>query len=365
MSAHELPNLGDIKHYRVDTQTGDTKDISKFVGLEGSYSSYLSIRVSGSRVEVYGNPSRWGRCDNLFGFSTIDECMQVYNFILHSLGLPVFTKSTKYLYLAGKDGVSVNKTADGAMIRHIDFTRNLMVGKGNERPFIKGLSCCSIDKSISPFLYPDENTVEWFGKNAQKSGSRYRYVKVYNKTSDLLRHQSRMNGSSYDDQQYYEKLINYTYENGVIREEHSFKSKYLKHNDLFAWGMFSESDFNDDLRSISNIRKSLSVSNMKFQTIADQLLEEGVCKTRHSANATAMYYNLWLHGEYLDQSKRQYYEHKKRLLQIGVDISVKLDITRTPIRLKECVEIEVKTVPIPDFYRMPSTNYQTHLRLVA
>lgn len=366
LSAADFPILGEVKHYRVDTVTGDSKDISKFVGLEGSYSSYLSIKVNGSRVEVYGNPSRWGRIDNLFGLATLDECLAVYNGVLLSLGLPPFTKCTQYIHYSGKDGHSVNKTADGAIIRHIDFTRNMAVGKGNERPFLKGLSTQSINRSISPFLYPDENTVEWYGKNAQKNGSRYRYVKVYNKTSDLLRHlRERTNNQSHADINYYNDLVQFTASHGVVREEHSFKSMYLKEKSLFAWGLFNEQAFHDELQTITNIRKHLSVANMKFQTIADQLLEQGVCKSTQSANATAMYYNLWLHGEYFDKTKRQYFEHRKRLLNLGIDIGVKLDISRAPIRLKECQEIEVKPLAIPDFYRMPTTIAHAHLRLVA
>jgi hypothetical protein len=176
---------------------------------EGSYSSSLRIRSDGFRVEVYGNPSRWGRIDNLYGLKTLDDCIVVYNHILESLGLPVFTKCTQYFYLSGKEGLKVNKTANGAIIKHIDFTRNLAVGQGNERPYIRGLSTQSIGRSIPPFMYPDENTVEWYGAHMQKmNGSTFRYIKVYTKTSDLLRHQKKLCKSANDeDCRYFEDLI--------------------------------------------------------------------------------------------------------------------------------------------------------------
>lgn len=364
-----LDSLKGYRDYRVDLQTGESQELSKFIGLEGSFSSYLSIRVGGGKVEVYGNPSRWRRLDNLFGFTTLDECIACYNLILQGLNLPVFTKCTCYMYYQNKDGSKQTKTADGAIIKHIDFTRNLAVGMGNERPYMKGLSTMSINRAISPFLYPDENTVEWYGKNVQKNGSTFRYVKVYNKTSDLLRHQrERLKGCQLSDFDYYDQLLQYTLTNGVIREEHSFKREYLLYHNLFAWGLFDESAFSDDLKVIETIRLKLSVSNMKFETISEQLLEQGICKSIQSANATAGYYNLWLHGQYFDKSKRQFREHRSRLLKLGIDINVKLDISRSPIRLKECQVIEVRPLSIndmPDWYRKPTLENVQHLKLVA
>ncbi|EKG45573.1 fumarate reductase iron-sulfur domain protein, partial [Vibrio cholerae HC-55A1] len=29
-----------------------------------------------------GNPSRWQRMDNLFGLTTLDECVEIYNHVL-------------------------------------------------------------------------------------------------------------------------------------------------------------------------------------------------------------------------------------------------------------------------------------------
>lgn len=347
-----LPQVGKEKIFRVDLKTGESNEVLTSLKLEGSYSSALIVRCDGYKVEVYGNPSRWGRIDNLFGLKTLDDCMAVYNHILDGLGLPRFTKCTRYMYYQAKDGIHHNKTADGAIIKHIDFTRNHAVGMGNERPFMKALSTQSIGRSVSPFLYPDENTVEWYGANVQKNGSSYRYVKVYTKTADLLRNQKKLcKGASDEDFDYFDALLQYTVTNGVIREEHSFKNDYLHRHDLFAWGLFQESQFFEELQVITNIRKRLEVSNMKFETVADQLLDAGICKNRHSANSTQMAYSMWLHGAYVDKSKSQFREHKRRLLLIGIDISQKLDITRGPLILKSSQVIEVKDLEAPTWYR--------------
>jgi hypothetical protein len=367
-----LPQVGKEKLFRVDLKTGVSTELLTHLKLEGSYSSVLIIRCDGSKVEIYGNPSRWGRIDNLFGLKTLDDCIAVYNHILDGLGLPRFTKCTKYLYFQGKDGKHTNKTADGAIIKHIDFTRNLSVGLGNERPFLKALSTQSIGRSVAPFLYSDENTVEWYGANVQKNGSTYRYIKVYSKICDMLRQQRKLcKGASDDDLDYFDALLQYVVLAGIAREEHSFKREYLHRHDLFAWGLFDESQFDEELQVITEIRKRLEVSNMKFETIADQLLRENICKNRQSANATQMYYSMWLHGEYMDKTKSQFREHKRRLLCIGIDISQKLDITRAPLRLKESQLIEVTDIMPPVWYRHPAVPVlstvppQPQLRLVA
>lgn len=350
-----LPVYGREKLYRVDLKTGVTTELVTHEQLEGSYSSSLTIRCNGGRVEVYGNPSRWGRIDNLYGLKTLDECVAVYNHVLQSIGLPPFTKCTKYLYFQNKGSDKFNKTADGAIIKHIDFTRNLSVGQGNERPFLKALSTQSINRSISPYLFPDQNTVEWYGANAQKKGSTYRYVKVYCKTSDLLRNQKKLcKGVSDDDLDYFEQLLQFTVTRGVVREEHSFKREYLHRHCLFAYGLVDETLFHEELQVITKIRNRLEVSHDRYETIADKLLAEGVVKTRQAANATMSHYYNWVHGVYMDQRNSNFRVHKSRLLQLGIDISQKLDITRaTPLHLRSSTVIDVSYINPPDWYRLP------------
>lgn len=363
-----LPFVGKKGFYGFDLETGEynKEPFITDLQLEGSYSSKVIVKCDGYRVSVYGNPSRWGRMDNLFGLTTFDDCIKVYNHILHSLGLPPFTKCTNFTFKVAQDGGQNEKVYNGAIIKHIDFTRNMSVGEGNERPFLKALSAHSINRSVSPYLYSNENTVEWYGKNVQKNGSTYRYVKVYTKTSDLLRHQKKhTKGGSFDDMQYYHDLINYTANLGVVREEHSFKREYLKRHDLCAYGLVKEIDFLAELQVITEIRQRLEVSKMQFETIADQLIDKKICNSRQSANATQMAYLLWLHGEHSQVSTRQFSTHKKRLLQVGIDISQKLDISRAPLRMKSCDIIEVKPLDMPDWYRAPVVPKPSYLKLVA
>jgi hypothetical protein len=364
----KLKLVGKEGFYRFDLETGESTR-EAFVSdlkLEGSFSSSVMVKCNGYRISVYGNPSRWGRMDNLFGLDNFEDCISVYNKILNGLGLPSFTKCTNFFFRTAQNGGKNQKIYNGAIFKHIDFTRNLSVGEGNERPFLKALSAHSINRSVSPYLYPNEHTVEWYGKNIQKNGSTYRYVKVYTKTADLLRHQKKhTKGGSFDDMQYYHDLIQYTAKSGVVREEHSFKREYLHRHDLCAYGLVKENQFNEELQVITEIRNRLEVSKMQYETIADQLLEKEICKSRQSANATQMAYLMWLHGEHSGVGKSQFKVHKARLLQVGIDISQKLDISRVPLRLKSCDIIEVKPLDMPSWYRAPVVPKQTLLKLVA
>lgn len=362
-----LPFVGEHKYIKVHMKTGEQSEHIDDLKLEGSYSSSLTIKCDGYKVSVYGNPSRWQRIDNLYGLTSFDDCIAVYNHILKGLGLPVFTKCTSFKFKQAFKGKGTNdKIYNGAVIKHIDFTRNLAVGQGNEKAYLKGLSTQSIGRSVPAFLYPDETTVEWYGAHMQKmTGSTYRYIKVYIKLSDLLRNEKKLlKGASFDDIDYFELVKDFTFKNGVIREEHSFKREYLKRHDLCAYGLVKESEFNEELQVITNIRKRLEVNNMTYETIADQLIEEGICKSKQAANATQMAYSMWLHGQSMNRTSSQFRVYKSRLLQIGIDISIKLDISRAPLRLKNCEVIEVRSIEAPAWYRQPvvPTN---HLRLVA
>ncbi len=361
-----LPLIGKTGFWRVDLQTGTVSEKMSIMDLklEGSYSSSLQICCDGNVVSVYGNPSRYGRIDNLFGLTTLEACIEVYNRELKKLGLPIFTKCTNYLYLQNS-GAKANKTANGALIKHIDITKNLSVGQGNESTFLKALATQSVNKSVPPYLYPNHHTVEWFGKNMQKNGSTYRYLKCYSKLADLIRHHSKINRSTTDfkDHQYYEKLIAFADEYGIVREEHSFKSPFLKKHNLFAYGLFELSEFEDHLNLITDIRKRLEVTKMKHDNIAQELLDAGICNNKLSANSTQLVYKLWLYGEVIDIARTQFYTHRTRLLKLGIDISIKLDINYQPLRLKEAQIIECKDTQIPDWYRMPEKH--SHLSLVA
>ena len=102
---------------------------------------------------------------------------------------------------------------------------------------------------------------------------------------------------------------------------------------------------------------------MSYETIAEQLIREGVCKSTLSANSTANYAFMWMHGKKLDLRKRAVQTHRARLRRVGIDIAEPCDLTKfTPVRLKNTEAIEVRELAVPDWYINPT---ERHLRLVA
>ncbi|MDH5901745.1 hypothetical protein L8S19_18780, partial [Vibrio aestuarianus] len=151
------------------------------------------------------------------------------------------------------------------------------------------------------------------------------------------------------------QLIAYCEEQGVVREEHSLRQKLLKRHNLQFYGLVTEQDFHAHLTDIENAMKTLHATHDTHQSIAHQLVEAGAVDTLRKANTTLSYFTMWQHGsdlrEILNQS--QFYEHKARLKQIGIDISRPFDVSRMCPTLKRSEVIEVKPLSIPDWYQLP------------
>ncbi|MEJ1367063.1 MAG: phage/plasmid replication protein, II/X family [Candidatus Sedimenticola sp. (ex Thyasira tokunagai)] len=347
-----LPVVGNEMVIKYDLESGNViRESPSMKTLEGSYSSNLSIRCDGFRVTVDGNPSRWQRLDNLFGLQTFDECIQVYNSILLQFGLPPFTKCTHIGWLQGPEDKRSKRISDGAIINRVDWTRNLSVGKGNAVPFLRALATQSIGKGKRPFLYPNGHTVDW-GK-----GSTLWYQKVYNKAEDLKISQKKRSKSSNADTDiaYLESLINYCEEQGIIRDEREFKRAFLQRKNLCFYGMTREKDFLMYLNGIEEMIERLEMSTADYETIAEQLLERKIVTTWRAANTTQSYALAWLHGQPAHVSKSQYYVHRSRLLELGIDISIPYDVTKSIPQLKRQRVINVSTALPPSWYQMPRT----------
>lgn len=352
-----LPRVGKHGIVRHDIATGElVSDSLSSLFHEGSFSSNLQIRCTGSSVTVSGNPSRWNRSDNLWGFTTIEQCAQVYNQILAGYGLPPFTRCTRLWHRQTSEDEVAKQVADGAIIRHLDWTRNHMVGRGNEYSFLRGASSLTIGRALEPYLYPNGATLEWLNRKlkVRGEGSTYRYDKIYIKALDLKdKRIKRLKNASQDEIKYYDQLIEYCEDLGIVREEQSKKTPFLKKHKLNYYGLCNELDFLPYLNDIDIALSRLEVTSMVYETIAEKLIEKGICKSRQSANATESYALKWLHGTPLDRTKSQYFEHKSRLLKIGIDVTIPYDLTKTRLQIKRSDVVNLQIVKPPSWYVMP------------
>lgn len=350
-----LPLVGRHVIERIELETGEQLPPSVNQKLlEGSYSTKLTIRCDGSRVRVEGNPSRWQRMDNLFGLTTLDECVSIYNHILAKFDLPPFTKNTRLFHRQTPDGKASSLVGDGAEITSIDWTRNHRVGQGNEPSFIRGMSSMQIGRGREPKLYPNGMTCNW------GEASEWAMTKLYCKTFELKEHlrkdKRKKNSVTPEQLQYIDKLIDYCDQEGVVREEHSLRQKLLKRHNLQFYGLVTEHDFLAHLTDIENAMKTLHATHDVHESIAHQLLNAGAVDTLRKANVTMSYFSLWQHGTDLRDvlSASNFYVHKARLKQIGIDISRPFDVSRMCPTLKRSEVIEVLPLSIPDWYQRPA-----------
>ena len=364
-----LPLIGDKGFISVDLHTGEydpTAVRTSRTTVQSSYSTSLRVSCDGHCVRVEGNPSRFGRVENLYGFQTFEECIRVYNIVLAKLGLPPFTTGRFSFKTDNRSGAKDRKhlkTYSGCVIKHVDITRNHSVGYRNEYAFLRALSSFSLPNGKKPNLYPNGATVD-YSTSRSIGGSSWDYSKLYIKAHELIEHMKKNLKNATDaDAEYYKKLIEHCQAAGIVREEHSFKAKKLARYELCFYGHVTVEDLANHftLTTLDTLTETLEVATMDYITIADQLLKRKIVNSRQAANATANYCHMWLNGQSLyneDSGKypRQYYVHKARLIQLGLDISIPFDATRTALpMIKRQREITVRPHQMPDWYRKPST----------
>jgi hypothetical protein len=226
-------------------------DVSKFSAETGSYETRLNIRMIGGRLEVRGNPSAWGRLDNLFGVG-LDEGIAVYNEVLLGLGLPEFT-SGEVLLIPGKNGFV--KSYTGAHISRFDGTQNFAVGTGRVRDYHKWIAGQKIYRS-APGDDALERYAKWdYGTVYTSESKFYVNAKHYDKADALTErtlpeYLKKLNAAAkegkiaYGDvrplymeaESYLTDLACWCAEVGISRGEWSLRNRYFaQHNGLGFW----------------------------------------------------------------------------------------------------------------------------------
>jgi len=332
---------------------------------EGSYSTKITVHVNGRRIHLSGNPSRYNRIDNLFGLRTLEQCISVYNGILESLGLPVFTPCTYVGYVervTESGAVKFDALANGFVVTGIHVTKNIAVGAGNcVDTYLKAVSSLSY-RNRRARLHPDGKTVDWLSKLLN---ARELYPSIYDKAYEIalksLPKVKRKFGESSDEYQYLLSVQQYCEQAGVARFELKFNSPFIKKNNLQYYGLSNYSILDDIFEDFLNIDKKLKVSAMNLQTLTETLINEGVVDNTKAANITALYAINWMNGQKFDFAKSQVKTHRARLRKIGIDIAKPCNlIVFSPVIIKEVIEIEKRELLPPPNYKFPN-----HLRLVA
>lgn len=364
---YQLPILSDVALARLQVingeVTGEASDhfLQPVLHHRGSHCDSLKVQIRGSILIVSGNPSRWGRVENLFGLQTIDACVSVFNKIMADLGLPAFTKCTRVGYRQQSEGGLREEIVDGAVIKELHITTNKILGRGNVRDYLSGLSTLSYRNSV-PHLFENGATVEWRSK---QGNANLIYPVVYDKANELRLHSlpkiKTKFGEESEEYKYLLRVIEFCESAGIARFEQKLKSRYLQRENLHYYGLSDYSKLNHLQNTFLNIDSKLQVTAMDFETISEQLISAGVVDTVRAANTTSMYAIQWAHGQTFDFNKTQIQTHRARLRKIGIDIAQRIDITRfSPVKVVATREVcpQVLTVDnMPAWYIKPN-----HLR---
>jgi hypothetical protein len=273
-------------------QTGQVeRESAKGRPIEGSYSSKLFIKSHGGTVTVTGNPSRWNRADNLFGFS-LDECMTIVNAELGRLGLPAFTQGQP-IYTQG--GVRSIEDADklpewtGARFSMLHLTRNMRTGSD----FLAKLAIRSYSSRSGAYMRKHV-----YGEETVMFHNTRRTVKAYRKGPDMRKHCSE---SSWTD---------WAMSEGIVRQEVELKSRYLSDTRMAFWGNCTMA------RLYTLFEKETEILRRPDASLDPLALE---CAPR----ASRIVYAAWLKGENVRAlcSRASFYRHRKALLPHGIDLA--------------------------------------------
>ncbi len=311
----DLPILNGGRVIRIDSDGELEYMLDARAGLEGSFDSRVELRCNGRTVEFSGNISRYGRQDNLFGY-TWEETIKKVNALLAEHDLPPFTPGKQFRF------ADTGWTWTGARVSRIDITCNYYTGSiENMHAVLASMAGQHVGRQKGS-LSIDGATVE-YGR-----GSKYVYGKLYAKSVEFEKHKRKKSGSHVDSE-----VIDYCKQQGVLREEFTLKSRFLLQNGLAYLGALSH----DELKKIYDERSQFKrLEQVKFETFDD---------LPRSLRAT---YVSWKHGFPNNLKRSTFFDHRKKLLAYGIDISVPNNVQILPVRVKT---VEIRPLEVPDWYK--------------
>ena len=279
----DLPKFHDGAFVRLD-QHGVTVHTSlKKFRLEGSHESALFIRCNGRTVWFEGNVSKFGRRDNVFGY-TFRECLERINSILREHGLPGFTEGDRFISNFKGHPRSI---WTGALVTRVDMTQNFSAGSKEEASAFMRYLAGQQASRLKTGTHGDGETVDW-GR-----GSRVIYSKAYLKGPEIRK---RCVGSDY-----LTKLADWCDSVGLVRFESTYKATKLHQMNCHYLGGFDmrqlEIDFEERKELLT--RESATLDDLS-------LLPRTILGT----------YRMWQSGDDLASklSRAVFYKHRKALL---------------------------------------------------
>jgi len=348
------PEWGSIRRYDFDIDTGElVYDAVHGMQVEGSYATSVRVRSDGRSVEVSGNPSKFGRLDNLVGIATMGECLELYNRLLRQLGLPEFELRSLVTTIGDQGG---ERFRDGPVISTVHVTRNLICGQGGDRLFLDWMESHYMGRL--PFKRERDSTVQAGSQNRRQ---RQLYLKGPEIRSHALKWRRSRSPKKLEDRdeavEYLERLLKWCEEKGVVRDEVKLGRKWLQESEY----RYPE-NWSEETAPMLHVENS-EVDTMNAGALSDygvevrqRLLAVG-CSSR-LAGSMANAVSGWLAGQVWDLGlgRPTRYRYLKALREhCGLDLRKPCNVRAlaTCVKPKVLEVREMQVEDLPDWYRWP------------
>jgi hypothetical protein len=307
---NDLSKLQGCKFIKLDEDGVKVFEVAQGVELEGSFDTKIKVSCDGTTVFFSGNIGRFGRENNLFGYS-VEQCISLVNQLIVQLGYPPFSTGRRAR-------ITDELIETGAVISRLDLTQNYVVATADVVPMLKTFYGWKLDRQSNPTqFYEKTQGVSW------NYGSRSWNVKIYNKSIESKIYPN-------DD----EKL---TY----LRCEVSFKSTYLANhsiNRIRHWQ--GDATMSNILDATEFFKYKNQLNRAENQTKNTDLVD--ALPTRALKQAAQLYFD---HNDLkLYYGKAQFYAIRKKLRVYGIDISERIDVIKMPILVRP---VFLQPVPLP------------------
>ncbi len=223
----DAPDWGSAVRVDYDLKTGEVlQSVVKSDRLEGSWESSLLVRCTGGRVQVQGNPSKWGRLEAVGrGCASVLEGVEVYNRVLADVGLPLFYVGER-ARIPGADGQGVRLEPQCPRIQWVHIAANVRLGSATAvGPYFDWLALQRIGKR--------GQALRSVGPLSVRAGTRRRrQVAIYSKAEEVLEELARWRRKRCCPEQdavvtYLEALADRLKVEGWVRREVRLSGDYL------------------------------------------------------------------------------------------------------------------------------------------
>lgn len=303
---------------------------ARWAWIKGSHATSIRVLSHDGLVALAGNPGRWGRSDNLFGFD-LDQTLTRANRILHTQQLPGFGRGVCYDASSGKDTgtepVPGRTKWSGARVWSIHLTQNYVTGSSaNAKHVLNWLDAQSIARVRKSRL--GASTVVWGGLN-------YCQTEAYIKADEMLTHAK---GEHERQQIKQSAAYQWALQSGVVRIEVKAAKDYLRHKDLTHLGDWNMGTVHEIFTERTEVLQRSKIDLEEFDI-------------QHLPSRVRLTAAAWLKGEDVLalMSRPTFYRHAGLLREYGIDIASPRNIETFPVRVRT---IDMQAAAIPDWYGM-------------